>query len=375
VTFKLPPPPSIEKGKRMECKSEVGRLAVETDEAIYEIEFGQVQIEITGRCNMRCEHCRAAQEVPKDMDIGEIVKVIRFARQFSPNYKEIVVSGGEPLLHGEFPSVLQAVRQNGGDFVTLTTNGSLISERYLDIIESLGFERFILSVSLDSLNPEEHDSFRGFRGAWEQAIKAVTMIVKRNLPNVMTSVRTTLRPHQIGQMAEIVDFVHDLGCKRSSLSSIHPAGRSIERPDLWMSKEQKKLFIETIYSLKDRHKDFQVSTNDPLKCLLRGYSDVGEENELVFDGCAAAAVTFNISADGTMTPCALLNIPITNITGKSIGEITEKYQQSELVKNMLDMNLRGKCGECEKKYQCGGCRARALIRKGHYLEEDPDCWL
>lgn len=221
----------------MECKSEVGRLAVETDEAIYEIEFGQVQIEITGRCNMRCEHCRAAQEVPKDMDIGEIVKVIRFARQFSPNYKEIVVSGGEPLLHGEFPSVLQAVRQNGGDFVTLTTNGSLISERYLDIIESLGFERFILSVSLDSLNPEEHDSFRGFRGAWEQAIKAVTMIVKRNLPNVMTSVRTTLRPHQIGQMAEIVDFVHDLGCKRSSLSSIHPAGRSIERPDLWMSKE------------------------------------------------------------------------------------------------------------------------------------------
>jgi len=359
----------------MECKSEVGRLAVETDEAIYEIEFGQVQIEITGRCNMCCEHCRAAQEAPKDMEIGEIVKVIRFARQFSPDYKEVVVSGGEPLLHKKFFDVLRSVRENGGKFVTLTTNGSLISERHLEVIESLKFERFILSVSLDSLNPEEHDSFRGFPGAWKQAIKAINMIVKRNLPNVMTSVRTTLRPHQVGQMTEIVDFVHDLGCKRSSLSSIHPAGRSIERPDLWMSKEQKKHFIETIYALKERYEDFQVSTNDPLKCLLRGYNDTGEGDELVFDGCAAAAVTFNVSADGTMTPCALLNIPIMNISGKSIGEITEGYRQSEIVKNMLDMNLRGKCGECEKKYQCGGCRARALVRKGHYLEEDPDCWL
>ena len=36
----------------MECKSNMPRLEVETEESIYEIELGQIQIEITGRCNM-----------------------------------------------------------------------------------------------------------------------------------------------------------------------------------------------------------------------------------------------------------------------------------------------------------------------------------
>jgi len=361
----------------MECSvKEVMNLEVETSQAIYEIEFGQIQIEITGRCNMSCEHCRAAYERPVDMPIEQIVKIVKFGRQFSPNYKEIVISGGEPLLHNQFLEVLTAVRENGGEFITLTTNGSIINEEHLDLIESLKFKRFILSVSLDSLDSEEHDSFRNSSGAWGKAVNAIRMIVKRDIPNVMASVRTTLKPNQISTMEDVADFVHDLGCKRSSLSSIHPAGRSIERPDLWMTKSQKRRFIKKVYELKGKYKDFQVSTNDPLKCLVRGYHDVGiDENDVVFDGCAAAACTFNVGADGNMTPCALLNMPMMNVLNLSIDEITKKYQESEFVKNMLDMNLQGKCGECEKKYQCGGCRARALIRNGHYLAEDPDCWL
>lgn len=359
----------------MESQVEAPRLRIETETAVYEVELAQVQIEITGRCNMRCEHCRAAYEPKQDMPLKQIVKVIRFARQFSPNHKEVVVSGGEPLLHKRFAEVLRAIRHNGGEFVTLTTNGSIINGEHLNLIESLEFERFILSVSLDSLNPEDHDAFRNTKGAFEKAVRAIKLIVAKGLLNVMTSVRTTIRPHQIDQMEAMVDFVHGLGCQRSSFSAIHPAGRSIGRPNLWMTRDQKQRFIEKIYMLKDRHPGFQVSTNDPLKCIVRGRHDIGEGEELVFDGCAAAALTFNVGADGTMTPCALLNIPMMNTFGLTIKEMTLRYQQSDIVRNMLDMNLRGKCGKCALKYQCGGCRARALIRKGHYLEEDPDCWL
>lgn len=359
----------------MKCESVAKGLEVETEESIYEIEFGQIQIEITGRCNMSCLHCRASHEVPRDMPIDQILKVIKFTRRFSPDYKEIVISGGEPLLHARFSNVLRMIRENGGDFISLTTNGSLINDEHLELIGSLNFERFILSVSLDSLNPAEHDDFRKYPGAFKKAVAAIEMIVRKNLPNVLISVRTTLRPHQIPEMEAIIDFVHSLGCQRSSLSAIHPAGRSIKRSDLWMTREEKKRFIEKIYELKGKHENFQVSTNDPLKCLLRGYHDTGEGDELIFDGCVAAACTFNVSADGTMTPCALLNIPMMNVFNLTIEEIALKYQENQIVKDMLDMNLRGKCGKCKIKYQCGGCRARAFIRNGHYLEEDPDCWL
>lgn len=354
------------------------RLLVETDQSFYEIEFGQIQIEITGRCNMRCQHCRAANELRADMPIEQIVKVVRFARLFSPNYKEIVISGGEPLMHSQFTRAMRLIRNNGGDFVTLTTNGSHLERWHLDLIESLNFKRFILSVSLDSLDPQEHDSFRHSRGAFDNALRAIRMIVRRRLPNVTASVRTTIRPEQIGLIDDIVAYVHDLGCKRSSLSAIHPAGRAIDRPDFWMNKAQKRRFIETVYRLKEKYKDedFDVSTNDPLKCIVRGYHDIGvDESDLVFDGCAAAACTFNVGADGTMTPCSLLNLPMMNVFPLSVDEMIEKYSNNGIVKNMLDMNLRGKCGKCSIKYQCGGCRARALIRNDHYLEEDPDCWV
>ncbi len=359
----------------MECTGKTPLLEVETDEAIYEIEFGQIQIEITGNCNMSCQHCRAANQVKRDMPIEQIIKIIKFARQFSPNYKEIILSGGEPLVHRDFLNVLKNVRENGGDFVTLTTNGLLLNDKHLSCIKDLDFPRFMLSVSLDSLNSEEHDKFRKHKGAFSKAVSALRLIGESGLSNVVASMRSTLQASQICEMESMVSFARNLGCKRVSFSSIHPAGKAIEREDLWMTREQKMDFLKEVYRLKKIFPDVNVTTNDPLKCILRGKNDVGEEGELVFDGCAAAAVTFNVNADGVMTPCALVDVPMMNVFSLTIKEMIEQYQKNLLVKGMLDMNLGGKCGKCNLKYQCGGCRARALIQNGDFFGEDPHCWM
>lgn len=351
------------------------RLEVETDDTIYEIEFGQIQIEITGHCNMNCQHCRAANQARKNMPIEQIVKIIRFARQFSPNYKEVVISGGEPLLHDNFAEVLENVAVNGGHFVTLTTNGSLLTRTHLALINDLPFKRFVLSVSLDNLDPAKHDEFRNHRGAFKKAVAALRLVAECNSPIIMSSMRSTVQASQIPEMERMVNFASAIGCKRISFSAIHPAGKAIQRQDLWMTKEQKLAFLKEIYRLKKLFPDLNVTTNDPLKCLLRGKNDLGEEGELVFDGCGAGAITFNVNSDGLMTPCALLNIPMMNVFPLTIKEMTENYRANPIVKNMLAMNLKGKCGSCKMKYQCGGCRVRALIQKGDYLEEDPHCWI
>lgn len=359
-------------------------LRVETEDKIYELELGQMQVEITGRCNMQCEHCRADHEQHQDMPIDQILKIVRFFLRHSPVQKRIIVSGGEPLMHGQFFEVLRAIRRAGGSYVTLTTNGTRLTQEHLDLIRELKFERFMLSVSLDSLNEQEHNSFRNYPRAYEKAIEALRLMNSAKIPNVVTSIRSTIKPDKIDSISGLIKFAQSEGCNRINLSSIHPAGRAIERPDLWMTREQKKQFIEKIYeekrllnrsAVKGCDADFRIDTNDPLKCLARGHGEEGQCGEVVFDGCIAAAVTFNISVNGDMTPCALMNIPIMNVNGLSIKEITRCYQQSEIVKNMLEMNLKGKCGRCAKKFQCGGCRARALIRQGDYLDEDPDCWM
>ena len=36
-------------------------------------------------------------------------------------------------------------------------------------------------------------------------------------------------------------------------------------------------------------------------------------------------------------------------------------------------NLKGKCGACEFRQICLGCRARAFAATGDYLDEEPFC--
>jgi radical SAM protein with 4Fe4S-binding SPASM domain len=324
---------------------------------------------------MNCQHCRAFYQSNQEVPLEQIIKVIRFARQFSPDYKEIIVSGGEPLMHSNFVEVMKQIRLNGGESVSLTTNGSLLTDEHLALIKDLSFRRLVFSVSLDNLDPEKHDEFRAHRGAFSKAVEALRKVAQINMPNIVASMRSTVRASQISEMKSMVDFARNLGCRRVSFSAIHPAGKAIERGDLWMTREQKREFIEEVYRLKGLFPNLNVTTSDPLKCLLRGKNDVGKDGELVFDGCGAAVITFNVNSDGTMTPCALLNIPMMNVFPLTIEEMAEQYRENPIVKNMLAMNLKGKCGVCAKKYQCGGCRARAFIQKGDYLEEEPHCWL
>jgi radical SAM protein with 4Fe4S-binding SPASM domain len=274
-------------------------------------------------------------------------------------------------MHRNFFNVLKQVRKNGSEFITLTTNGSLLTREHLELIKDLSFQRFTLSVSLDNLNPAKHDEFRRYKNAFSKAVSALRLVAENDLPNVISSMRSTIQTTQISEMEHIVTFAKEIGCKQVSFSAIHPSGKAIERDDLWMNKKQKLAFIKEVYRLKKLFPDLNVTTNDPLKCPLRGKNNLGQDGELVFDGCGAAAIIFNVDSDGTMTPCALLDIPMMKIFPLTIEEITERYRENSIVKNMLAMNPRGKCGYCQMKYQCDGYRTRALIQKGYYL----DCWV
>ena len=52
----------------------------------------------------------------------------------------------------------------------------------------------------------------------------------------------------------------------------------------------------------------------------------------------------------------------------------EIWEKSEVFLTLRDFKtLKGKCGICEYKGVCGGCRARAHYASGDFLEEEPYC--
>ena len=88
-------------------------------------------------------------------------------------------------------------------------------------------------------------------------------------------------------------------------------------------------------------------------------------------GCLAGSAVCFVSYKGDVMPCGYFPVPAGNIRKQSIKEI---WETSELFDELRNPDiLDGKCGACEYRMVCGGCRARALGETGDYLGEEPFC--
>ena len=72
-----------------------------------------------------------------------------------------------------------------------------------------------------------------------------------------------------------------------------------------------------------------------------------------------------------MTPCPYMTVVAGNVRENGFADV---WANSSVFADLRDTgNLKGKCGACEFKDLCGGCRCRAFAAFGDYLREDPAC--
>ena len=88
-------------------------------------------------------------------------------------------------------------------------------------------------------------------------------------------------------------------------------------------------------------------------------------------GCLAGTGVCFVSHRGEVFPCGYLPVEAGNIRQQPFQEI---WEQSPLFADLRDPDLlTGKCGLCEFKRVCSGCRARAYGMTLEYLGEEPFC--
>lgn len=116
-----------------------------------------LRISVTDRCNFRCTYCMPREVYGRDYlfltraELLTFEEITRLARLFVDHgVRKIRLTGGEPLLRRDLPSLVALLRQIPGvDDITLTTNGSLLT-RHARALADAGLDR--ISVSLDSLD-------------------------------------------------------------------------------------------------------------------------------------------------------------------------------------------------------------------------------
>ena len=91
----------------------------------------------------------------------------------------------------------------------------------------------------------------------------------------------------------------------------------------------------------------------------------------VTKGCLAGTGVCFISHEGEVFPCGYLPAKAGDLRTQPFSEI---WKGSEVFGNLRQNDLlTGKCGCCEFKNVCMGCRARAFAASGDYMAEEPFC--
>lgn len=334
---------------------------------------------VTRECNMKCSHCyinATDTKLDNELSTVEAKKVIDQIYQVSSPL--LILSGGEPLMRADIFELIEYGTKKGMK-IGLGSNGYLIDDSVAKKLKDAGIAT--VSISLDSNIPAQHDEFRGVQGAWQKAVDACKALRKHG---VLVQVNTTLTHDNYNQIDDIMTLAESIGVENFHLFFLVPTGRGVKLTDI--SPQKYEDMITNTFAKVHKHRlNVRPSCAPQFMRIAQG---MGLDMRQWMRGCLAGLHYCRIYPNGDVTPCPYLPIKLGNLRDQSFKDI---WFNSEVFKNLRDTScLKGKCGECEYKNLCGGCRARAYglsndfidycgdmnvpgVQRKDYLTEDPWC--
>ncbi len=192
-----------------------------------------ISLFLTFRCNLRCKMCGqwgptgSAKGYPPELlksflSREEIRRLIEEVRSFRPN---ITLFGGEPLLHPEFPGIVEDVK-SAGLRSNVITNATLL-ERFADLFVDFGMDEVIFSLD----GPREvHDEIRGVPGSFDRAMEGFARLGRakrgRGAGRPRINVTSVVYEHGYERLPELPPIARALGAESLTVHHLIFCGRA-----------------------------------------------------------------------------------------------------------------------------------------------------
>ncbi|KKS26208.1 MAG: Radical SAM additional 4Fe4S-binding domain protein [Parcubacteria group bacterium GW2011_GWA2_42_11] len=326
-----------------------------------------VQIELTGRCNLLCKHCygkKAFHEASKnELTNDELCDFFEQMRDL--NVSKCFLSGGESFLRKDLPELIVNLAKNyifiGGIF----TNGTIFRPDVFDAIIQVGMKPIFL-VSLDGPNSEIHDFIRGDG----QFKKTVSFIKKTVDKGFRVTVNTVVMKPNVKWLISMRNFLEDLGIFRWRLSVPREQGETIRN----------KLSVVPDWSdILDSYKSLLSDILDK-PCLMRvqlssifktEYLEAGVYYLYHDDSCCCEYKRWSLTltANGKLISCpTALGLPLGDIRQTALSDVW--YASPTQALKTLPLS-KTDCFDCEIRRYCGGgCRIMAWKIHNNILAKD-----
>jgi len=318
--------------------------------------------ELTRACNLSCLHCRAAavsSAPPGELTTEECLALVDDIASFAQ--PTLILTGGEPLLRPDLFPILSRADARGLRTVA-AVNGTLLDAPTAKRLADAGVRR--ISISLDGKDAASHDALRGVPGAFEGALRGIAAAREAALP---FQINTTVTKQNADQLPEILALAIRLGAAAHHIFLLVPTGRAA---NLLGFELDARHYEEVLQWLAGQVASAPIEIR--ATCAPHFYRILRQRGiPTQARGCLAGQSFCFISHTGDVQPCGYFDVKCGNVRQMSLREI---WENAPLFRQLRDLSAyQGKCGFCEFRQVCGGCRARAYEATGDPLAPEPLC--
>ncbi|NLH77248.1 MAG: radical SAM protein [Acidobacteria bacterium] len=295
-------------------------------ESVFQDSLGQIILEVTEECNLRCRYCiydpsfsQKRNHGNKEMAFDTAVQAIDYLAGHSGRKDKVGISfyGGEPLLR--FPFIKECVRYAKGKipeqklFFSMTTNGTLIDR---DISAFLSKNEFAVHVSIDG--PQEiHDENRISRagiGSFMEAKRGLDLLLGAYDDNIKNRINLSMvysPPYSEQRLARIAALWDDGSLPRNigitfsyAQKGVPPTGLNIDRLDYSLLNWTIRNYLESYRAGQKPHPLAAQTLDLKLAAIHRRDVHQGQVQETGLNSCCFPGVRkIYVSTNGTAYLC------------------------------------------------------------------------
>lgn len=295
----------------------------------------RLYLSVTGRCDLACTHCYRGPRLSEpssrqSLPAEAIVRLVGEARTLG--FAAVVVTGGEPFLHPEWPAVADALARLRSDLAPTRLVLRTSLPRLPDEAVVSAFD--LVAVSVDG-DEAEHDGRRG-AGSFARTLAGVERLValrhgRRRAARIALAATLDARGFETGQAEKVRDLAARLGVD-ARVRSVLPLGCASALPGPGRPAE-----------------------DEPDPATAERFVREGYEPR----ASCGLGQNLAIAPDGAAYPCHARERPgagLGDVLAMGLGGVLSGAPFSRLAEHSVD--TRRVCRDCEDRYLCGGsCRA------------------
>ncbi|MBQ9671724.1 MAG: radical SAM protein [Prevotella sp.] len=308
--------------------------------------LGNLQFELTSRCNERCIHCyipNGKKNTGFDMSFEKFKYILD--QYVDMGGLCVTLSGGEALMNKDILDILRYCRIKDLQ-ISLLTNLISLKEEQIPILKEVNLS--IIQVSLYSMNPEIHDAITTVRGSFGKTKAAIEKLFAADIPVQISC--PVMKANKDGY-GEVMKYAQSMRMKAQT-DYIMMAQADLDTSNLAnrISLEETGKVIRDIMEL-DVDYQTETLTQEPL-------SSISEEEFAEMPLCGAGLNDLCVTVNGDIYPCSgWQDFVVGNVFKDSLQSIWEDSLKLKQIRNIKQKDFP-KCLNCEARDFCNMCLVR-----------------